>query len=88
MLRSANVAAIFESFVSNLNAAIKEKVTEAVSKATHDFLTGHVAQTVKAAAEKIPRKYRRRGKKVKGAAVKKVRLSKNGKRIGRPPKTM
>ena len=53
-------------------------------KATTDFMNGPVAQTIKSAAEKIPRRRRRR----RVARGKQPRLSKNGKRIGRPPKAV
>ena len=84
MPRAKQLTAIFEGFVTHLSAAIQQHVTAAVSKATTDFMNGPVARTVKAAAEKIPRRRRRR----RVARGKQPRLSKNGKRIGRPPKAV
>jgi len=78
------VSAIFETFVQNLTAAVKDKVTQTVSKATEDFLTGRIAQTVKTAAKKLPRRLRRR--RAKKSAAPRPGYSKNGKKLGRPPK--
>ena len=54
------MTAMFQNFVQTLTAAVKDKVTQTVSKATEDFLTGRVAQTVKSAAGRLPRRLRRR----------------------------
>lgn len=82
------VSAILHTFMADLEKTIRSKVAEAVARATRDFCAGTdaVAETVKDAAQKIPRKYQRRARKARAAKAKKVRLSKNGKRIGRPPK--
>ena len=99
------VSQIFDQFVSSLSTTIREKVSEAVSKATAEFFSAKIGAPIAETTETPPRrKYRRRrAKKIKAVAApaptkpdrakrgpasgkKTVRLSKNGKRIGRPPK--
>ena len=100
-----HVSQIFDKFVSSLSTTIREKVSEAVAKATADFISAKIGSPIAETAETPPRrKYRRRrAKKIKVVAApapaktgrakrgpasgkKTVRLSKNGVRLGRPPK--
>ena len=97
----SNVHAIFEQFVSSLAALIKEKVTESVQAATSDFFATKFATTAEEPKPVRRRRRRRRGgrkpveEKVAGKPGRKrgrkpgpkpVKLSKHGKRLGRPPK--
>lgn len=71
------VSAILHTFMADLEKTIRSKVAEAVARATRDFCAGTdaVALTVKTAAQKIPRKYKRRAKKTRAAKAKKGRLA-------------
>ena len=75
-----NVARLFETFVTGLTTRIREKVSEAVSKATAELLSGRLSGAV------VTRRRRRRAAAKPPTSPKPVRLSKYGKRIGRPPK--
>ncbi|MBI5526555.1 MAG: hypothetical protein HY897_09480 [Deltaproteobacteria bacterium] len=86
-----SVPALFEQFVGSLSVLIKEKVSEAVQAATNDFFASKFGTVVApAAATPAPvrrRRRRRRGRKPGSKAeTPTVRLSKHGKRLGRPPK--
>ncbi len=103
-----SIHSIFEQFMSGLSSLIKEKVSEAVTCATNEFLNSKfaVGSATAKAPKPVRRRRRRRGRKQgPKAAVKSgpqpkkrgpgrppksgpkpVRLSKNGKRLGRPPK--
>ena len=89
--RPGSVNTIFDQFVSSLSTLIKEKVTEAVQGATNDFFSSKFGAAVApAAAAAAPvRRRRRRGRKPgPKPATTGVRLSKYGKRLGRPPKAI
>lgn len=78
---------IFEEFVAGLSSLIKEKVSEATQVAVTDFLNSKLMAQPAAKAEPAkPVRRRRRRRTQKVGAKAKVRLSKHGKRIGRPPK--
>ena len=83
---STNVAGIFEQFVQSLSALIKEKVAEAVHASTADFLSSKFGGVVTAEEPTHVRHRRRRRRGGKKPDMKPVRLSKHGKRLGRPPK--
>lgn len=96
-----SVHAVFEEFVSSLSTLIKERVAESVQTATADFLAskfmaGQAEEPKKVRRRRgkkpgrkpelsptVSRKLRRDGV----TSPKPMRLSKNGKRIGRPPKS-
>ena len=77
---------VFEEFVSSLNILIKQCIEQSVKAATADFFaskcwTGN-GEPLEAPVKKV-NKVRKPGRK---AGPKPVKLSKHGKRIGRPPK--
>ena len=102
MPRSRSVHAIFDEFVASLTALIKEKVAQAVQTATDDFCATRFGGAVQAPAKPIVRRRRSRSpaeptptvaRKLRRGGVTSpkpvaegVRLSKYGKRLGRPPK--
>lgn len=102
MPRSKSVPAIFEEFVSSLSALIKVKVAESVQAAMSDFFAAKFAPAAVEESKPVRRRRRRRhgGRKPEAEQAvavvghkrgrkrgpKPVRLSKHGKRIGRPPK--
>lgn len=84
--KARSVHAIFEQFVGSLSALIKVKVAESVNAATSDFFAakfGGVIGEKAASAAPIRRRRRRRRRTTEPQPVK---LSKQGKRLGRPPK--
>jgi hypothetical protein len=79
--------AIFEELARNLGTLVCQRVPEAVRKATEDLLAPRAMPPAqKPAKPKPPRRQRRARKAGRKPPQKPVRLSKNGKRIVRPPK--
>ena len=81
--RPRSLAHIFEQFIASLANLIKTEVGRAVNKATTEYLASKFGGVAKPEA---PTRRKRRYRRHKTVAAKPVRLSKHGKRIGRPPK--
>mgnify|MGYP001570233322 FL=1 len=79
-----SVHGIFNEFVAALSALIKERVAQSVQTATAEFLASYF---MAGQAEEPNKVRRRRGSKPgRKPGPKPAKLSKHGKRIGRPPK--